>query len=85
MTATIEIEVSELEKAKDELDEAIAKLYRIYSHSDRTSEDSDLLLLVINILENVRDIYLGAWLEEFRMAAHNEKLKLEAWELWARQ
>ena len=81
MSAFTEIEVKELEKAKDGLEEAIAKLRRL----DRGDQDSDLFLEAINMLESVRDDYLGAWLEEFEMRAREDERKLEAWKLWAMQ
>jgi len=85
MTALTEIEVRELEKAKDGLDEAISKLRKAFQHLDRGDENSDLFLEAINMLESVRDDYLGAWLEEFEVRAMEDGRKLEAWKLWARQ
>jgi len=83
MTAVTEIEVKELEKAKDGLEEAIAKLRKAFQRLDRGDENSDLFLEAINMLESVRDDYLSAWLEEFEMQAREDRRKLEAWKLWA--
>jgi len=85
MTAFTEIEVKELEKTKDGLEEAIAKLRKAFKRLDRGDENSDLFLEAINILESVRDDYLSAWLEEFEMRAQAENRKLEVWKLWATQ
>jgi hypothetical protein len=35
------------------------------------------------MLENVRDDYLDAWLEEYQSLAIEDNRKLEAWKLWA--
>jgi len=83
MTAVTEIEIKELEKAKDGLEEAIAKLREVFKRIDRYDEDSDLFLEAINMVESVREEYLGAWLEEFEMQAREDRRKLEAWKLWA--
>lgn len=81
----IEVELRELEKAKDGLEEAIAKLRKAFKRLDRGDEDSDLFLEAINMLESVRDDYLGAWLEESEMQAQADNRKLEVWKLWATQ
>jgi len=85
MTVAIEVELRDLEKAKDGLEEAIAKLRKVFKHFDCGDENSDLFLEAINMLESVRDDYLDAWLEEFKRQAREDNLKLEAWRLWATQ
>jgi len=81
----VEVDLKELEKAKDGMQEAIAKLRKAFKRLDRYDEDSDLFLEAINMLESVRDDYLGAWLEEFKTQAWEDNLKLEMWKLWATQ
>ena len=83
MCPAIEVEIKDIERAKDGLEEAIAKLRKTFKRMDKGDEDSDLFLQAINMLENVRDDYLDAWLEEYQSLAMEDNRKLEAWKLWA--
>jgi len=84
-SAIIEVELKQLLQAEDGLTDAIAKLRKAFKHVDRGDEYSDLFLDAINMLENVRDDYLGAWLEEYQLLAIEDSRKLEVWKLWATQ
>jgi len=83
MYTTIEVEIEHIERAKDDLEKAIVKLRKTFKRMDKGDEDSDLFLKAINILENVRDDYLGAWLEEYQSLVMEDTIKLEAWKQWA--
>jgi hypothetical protein len=83
MFPAVEVEIKEIEKAKDGLEEAIAKLRKAFKRMNKGDEDSDLFLFAINMLENIRGDYLDAWLEEFQSTFQEDSRKLESWKRWA--